>query len=128
MTPTNGTPGESVEHNESRKLARRAQNDFMAILEEWQSLQNRKAYTELQMQQEKQELEEMESGLQGQQSMANSFAELSLMETTDQWEERWNQAIARLKSSVEAIPKKTQTKKKNEQRAIAVAALHPMFK
>src|SRR3569833_1374367 len=128
MTPTNGTPGESVELNESRKLARRAQNDFMAILEEWQSHQNRKAYTELQMQQEKQELEELVCGLQGQQSMANSFAELSLMETSDQWEERWNQAIARLKSAVEAIPKETLAVLKDELGAIAVAALHPMFK
>ncbi len=91
MTPTGGTTAENPEQVESRKLARRAQNDFMAILEEWQSLQNRKAYTELQMQQERQELEELQGGLQGHRSMTDAFAELSLLDSTSSWEQRWDQ-------------------------------------
>ena len=128
MTPTGGTPGESAEHAESRKLARRAQNDFMAILEEWQNLQNRKAYTELQMQQERQELEEMETSFQVHQNMTKSFSELSLLDATDPWLQRWDQTISQLKIAVETIPAESLHEMKDELEAITVAALHPVFK
>lgn len=79
MTPTGtATPAESTEAAESRKLVRRAQNDFMAILEEWQSLQERKAYAELQLKQEQQELEELTASLQANRAITGACEQLSI--------------------------------------------------
>ena len=127
MTPNSGIPAGNAQQAESQKLARRAQSDFMAILEEWQSLQNRKAYAALQMQQEKQELEEMDASLRGHQNMAKSFAELSL-DGSDSWEARWDRSISQLTIAAETIPTESLRAMKDELEAITVAALHPLFK
>ncbi len=128
MTPTGGPAAETAEHAESRKLARRAQNDFMAILEEWQSLQNRKAYVELTMQQERQQLGELEIGLQNHQTMMSSFAELSLLDSSEPWETRWARTLSQLRSAAETIPQESAGALKDELVEITVAALHPVFK
>ncbi|TPX13407.1 uncharacterized protein E0L32_006137 [Thyridium curvatum] len=129
MTPTSGTPtSESTEQAESRKLARRAQNDFLAILEEWQSLQNRKAYADLQMQQEKQELEELELALNGHQSTVNAFKELTIQDGEQGWEERWNKALSQLRTVLDSVPEDSIHAMRDELPIITVAALHPLFK
>ncbi|CAK7230326.1 hypothetical protein SEUCBS140593_007552 [Sporothrix eucalyptigena] len=140
MTPTSsaaaggaaaspGSPGaeETAEQAESRKLARRAQSDFMAILEEWQSLQNRKAFAELQAQQERQELDTLETSLQGHKAMTGAFAQLSL-QMDDEWLPRWDRTIAQLQVAAEAIPTSSLADMKDTLADISVAALHPILK
>lgn len=128
MTPTAGTPGESVEQVESRKLARRAQNDFMAILEEWQNLQNRKAFVDLQMQQERQELEELDNSLNEHQRMTAAFHALAVVDSTEGWPQRWDRAVVQLKSVADKTADDSSSATQSELGAIAVAALHPIFK
>ncbi|CAK7229606.1 hypothetical protein SBRCBS47491_007305 [Sporothrix bragantina] len=137
MTPTSGavaaTPGtpaeETAEQAEARKLARRAQSDFMAILEEWQSLQNRKAFAELQLQQEKQELAALDTSLQGHKAMTGAFAQLSLQanEPTE-WLARWDRTVKQLQLAAETIPPSSLGDMKDTLADISVAALHPIFK
>jgi len=62
MTPTAGS--ESLEQAESRKLTRRAQSDMSAFVEEWKSLQERKAYNELQALEQRQGIEAAKQGLE----------------------------------------------------------------
>jgi tuftelin-interacting protein 11 len=135
MTPTRGAPAaESVEAVESRKLARRAQTDFMAILEEWRSLQERKAYLALQLQQEQQELEEFNAGLEGNRAIVASCDKLShptQIEEADQQtglSRRLSQIIGELKVADTSISDDLLPKIKDELTAVAVAALHPTFK
>ena len=135
MTPTDGAPAtESVEAVESRKLARRAQNDFIAILEEWRSLQERKAYLELQLQQEGQELEDFVAGLEGNQAIAASCDKLSHpaeIEEADRHtglSRRLGQIIRELKVADASLSDDLLPKIKDELTAVAVAAIHPTFK
>lgn len=166
MTPTSGaaagtaspfasgTPGaaateETAEQAESRKLARRAQSDFMAILEEWQSLQNRKAFAELQAQQARQELAEIEGNLQAHTSMTGAFSKLSMQptdedkndddmiittDTTDAtdsnntWRPTWDRTITQLQAASVTIPPASMGEMKDALSDISVAALHPLFK
>ncbi|CAK7273226.1 hypothetical protein SEPCBS119000_005544 [Sporothrix epigloea] len=128
MTP--GTPAEeTAEEAASRKLARRAQSDFMAILEEWQSLQNRKAFAELQIQQEKQELNALETSLQSHKAMANAFAQLSLQaDEANEWLKCWDDTVAKLRLAVEVVPTSSLKDLKDVLADISVAALHPIFR
>ncbi|EON95745.1 putative spindle pole body component protein [Phaeoacremonium minimum UCRPA7] len=133
MTPTGGTSAESVEQAESRKLARRAQNDFMAILEEWQSLQERKAFAELQLQQERQELGELDKALEDHRSIASVFNELSiseegLAEVGKELRQRWDRVVSLLRKANEATSDLTIKAMKDEMSFIAIAALHPLFR
>ncbi len=54
LTPSTAT----VEQIESKKLARRAQNDLSAYVEEWKNLEERKAYVEMTIIQQQQEIDE----------------------------------------------------------------------
>lgn len=135
MTPTRGTPtAESSEATESRKLARRAQTDFMAILEEWRSLQERKAYLELQLQQERQELEEFTAGLEGHQAIVASCDKLSHPAPIEEADRQTglsrhlSQVIGELKVADASLSDDLLPKIKEELAAVAVAALHPSFK
>lgn len=153
MTPTSGaaagttspfvsgtpTTEETAEQAESRKLARRAQSDFMAILEEWQSLQNRKAFAELQAQQARQELAELEGNLQANTAMTGAFSQLSLQPTKDDtitttidpndaWRPAWDRTIAQLQAASETIPPASLGDMKDTLADMSVAALHPLFK
>ncbi|EPE09335.1 spindle pole body component [Ophiostoma piceae UAMH 11346] len=140
MTPNSGaattaaTPGVSAEDTaediEQRKLARRAQTDFMAILEEWQSLQNRKAYADLQTEQIRQELAELEISHLGHKTMTDAFSQLSLqnIDGEDSWRNQWDKTIDQLKLAADTIPKSSMQDMKSTLADISIGALHPLFK
>ena len=140
MTPNSGaattaaTPGAAAEETagdaKQRKLARRAQTDFMAILEEWQSLQNRKAYADLQAEQLRQELAELETSHRGHKTMTDAFAQLSLqnVDGDDSWRNQWDRNIAQLKAAAAAIPQSSLQDMKSTLADISIGALHPLFK
>lgn len=135
MTPTGGT-AEDEEDAQSKKLVRRAQNDFMAILEEWQGLQERKAYAELQLQQEQQELEELEKGVASHQLLAGIFDELLELEQPnedvvmsggDHTKQQWDRVIGLLRKANEATSSLTVQAVREEMASTAVAALNPIL-
>ncbi|KAH8893891.1 TFP11-domain-containing protein [Thozetella sp. PMI_491] len=135
MTPTGSSaPPETAEAAESRKLARRAQNDFMAILEEWQSLQERKAYLELQLQQEKQELDELAASLQGNNSIMAACRDIAQPPENGEPDKRTelsiklSKIIAGLKAANDSITGTMLPQIRDELSSLAVAAIHPTFK
>lgn len=135
MTPTGGTTGDEDEI-QSKKLVRRAQNDFMAILEEWQGLQERKAFAELQLQQERQELEELEKGVASHYALAEIFDKLLQLDDPseemflnggDHTKQRWDQIMSLLRQADGSALKMTNHAVKEEMAATAVAAIHPVL-
>ncbi|ROW06887.1 hypothetical protein VMCG_04031 [Cytospora schulzeri] len=135
MTPTAGTT-ENDDDSKSKKLVRLAQNDFLAILEQWQGLQERKAFAELQLQQEKQELEELEKAVETHQATAAIFDELSHLEDDDQVllnggdqnTQRWDRVISLLRKADESTSDLTIPAVREDMASIAVAAIYPIFK
>ncbi|KAG9240932.1 GC-rich sequence DNA-binding factor-like protein-domain-containing protein [Calycina marina] len=81
MTPTTGS--ESLEHAESRKLARRAQSDMSAFVEEWKSLQERKAYNELQAFEKRQEIEAAKQGLEQVREFAQAVSTITAFQRSE---------------------------------------------
>jgi tuftelin-interacting protein 11 len=135
MTPTGETPGaESTEAAESIKLVRRAQNDLLAIMEEWQSLRERKAYIDLQLQQEQQDLDEYAETLKVNQDIVASCTRLSLQDDVDLVDRqtglsrRLTQIIAELRAATAHLSDAILPQVKDGLLAVAVAALHPTFK
>jgi tuftelin-interacting protein 11 len=64
LTPTARPEiGESVQQVEDRKLARRAQNELVAHVEEWKNLDERKAYVAMEVLQEQQTIDELQAEL-----------------------------------------------------------------
>ncbi|KAK3935269.1 GC-rich sequence DNA-binding factor-like protein-domain-containing protein [Diplogelasinospora grovesii] len=135
MTPTSGAvPAESTEAAESRKLMRRAQNDFMAILEEWQSLQERKAYLELQLQQERQELGDLDASLQANRSVTTACE--TILEPVESGELdkkadlswRLNRVMVGFKDANDSLSDSMLPQLKDELTSLAVAAIYPTFK
>ncbi|KAL1841147.1 hypothetical protein VTJ49DRAFT_7372 [Mycothermus thermophilus] len=134
MTPTAGAATvESEAVAESRKLVRRAQNDFMAILEEWQSLQERKAYLELQLKQEQQELEELSASLEGNQSIMSACEAASKPSDSGEDDMKANlshklcQIISGLSKANSSLSDAMLPQIKDELASLAVAAIHPLF-
>jgi tuftelin-interacting protein 11 len=134
MTPTSGAATtESTEAAENRKLARRAQNDFMAILEEWQSLQERKAYLELQLKQEQQEMEELSASLQGNKAVttaceaASKPTESGEVDRKADLSYRLSQIISGLGDANSSLSDSMLPQIKEELASLAVAAIHPLF-
>lgn len=136
MTPTGGT-GEVDDDAQSKKLAKRAHNDFMAILEEWQGLQERKAFAELQLRQEQQELEELEKAVASHQLLAEIFdgllqldqaSEEVFLNGSDHTKQRWDQAMILLRKANDSISHLTIQSVRDEMASTAVAALHPILK
>ncbi|GAB1318116.1 Tuftelin interacting protein [Madurella fahalii] len=134
MTPTGGAaPAESAETAENRKLARRAQNDFMAILEEWQSLQERKAYLDLQLKQEQQELDELSASLQGNRSVttacetASQPTESGELDRKADLSYRLGRIISGLGDANNSLSDSMLPQIKEELASLAVAAIHPTF-
>ncbi|RFU25564.1 hypothetical protein B7463_g10783, partial [Scytalidium lignicola] len=84
LTPTTGV--ETVEQTENRKLARRAQNDLSAFVEEWKNLEERKAYVEMQMIQERQELEEEQRQFDQMKAFADTVQGISDAARDGQWD------------------------------------------
>ncbi len=134
MTPTGGAVSvEATEAAENRKLVKRAQNDFMAILEEWQSLQERKAYLDLQLKQEQQEMEELSASLQGNKSIT-SACEAALKPTESGEHDRkadlsyrLSRVISGLREANNSLSDSMLPQIKDELASLAVAAIHPLF-
>lgn len=120
LTPTQPNSSESVEQAENRKLARRAQNDLSSFVEEWKSLQERKAYVDMQMLQQKQEIEETQPDL----DHIKEFSEIvnGIMEALK--ESQWDPVIAALKSA-DGLTLSAHTETLS---SIAVAAVHPFLR
>lgn len=118
LTPTAGV--ESVEQAENKKLARRAQNDLSSFVEEWKNLEERKAYVNMQMHQQEQEIKETQPDLDKIKQFADTVASISQAVNENQWDPVIQSLILtdglELSSDNETLS------------AIAVAAVHPFLR
>ncbi|KAI1492218.1 GC-rich sequence DNA-binding factor-like protein-domain-containing protein [Biscogniauxia mediterranea] len=117
LTPTAGT--ELVEQTEARKLARRAQSDLTAFVEEWKSLGERKAWLDMETRQREQELDELETEF----SVLTVFS--SVLDEVSQAarDQQWDPVISGLRRAQSTSPAHSE-----ELAAIAVAAIHPFLR
>ncbi|KAB8304991.1 hypothetical protein EYC80_004300 [Monilinia laxa] len=121
LTPTAGPPKtESVEQIENKKLARRAQNDLSAFVEEWKNLEERKAYTEMELIQQQQELDEEQRQYEQMKLFAESIQGISKAVQDGQWDP----VIEALK----AVDGLDISGANEELSSIAVAAVHPFLR
>ena len=115
MTPTSGAP-ESGEVIEARKLVKRAQADLMAFSEEWRSLEERKKWVDLELNERESEVDVLKSDFDRLQVVSKLVSE-DLVSATD-----WDQVISCLQQAVElGAPSAEVTD-------IAIAALHPLIR
>jgi tuftelin-interacting protein 11 len=121
LTPTTGT--ESVEQVESKKLARRAQNDLSAYVEEWKNLEERKAYVEMAILQQQQELDEEQQEYDRMKSFADTVQSISEAVRDYQWDPVFEALVAADKSAEPGSSKVNE-----ELSSIAVAAVHPFLR
>ncbi|KAH7027851.1 GC-rich sequence DNA-binding factor-like protein-domain-containing protein [Microdochium trichocladiopsis] len=119
LTPTAGIEG--AEQTEARKLARRAQSDLGAFVEEWKSLEERKAWLDMELHQRQQEVDEIESDF-GEMKMFSSVLDGISRAAADK---EWDPVIAALKK-VEATSSEHTTDE--DLAAVAVAAVHPFLR
>lgn len=117
LTPTAGS--EVVEQTEARKLAGRAQRDLNAFVEEWKTLEERKAWLDMETHQREQELQELETEFRGLELFASVLHEISQAAR----DKEWDPVISGLKK-VEAAGKVED----GDLAAIAVAAIHPFLR
>ncbi|KAI1861928.1 hypothetical protein JX265_009431 [Neoarthrinium moseri] len=118
MTPTAG-PTEVVEHTEARKLAGRAQRDLNAFVEEWKTLEERKAWLDMEIHQRQQDLDELAGQFSSLQVIASILEEVSLAARNTEWDS----VISGLRR-VEAAG----GIENDDLAAIAVAAIHPFLR
>jgi tuftelin-interacting protein 11 len=121
LTPTTGT--ESVEQIESKKLARRAQNDLSAYVEEWKNLEERKAYIEMTIIQHQQELEEEQREFDRMKSFADSVHSISQSVQDLQWDPVLQALLA-----ADTLSESGGSAVNEELSNIAVAAVHPFLR
>jgi tuftelin-interacting protein 11 len=120
LTPTaTGYEPQSVEKVESMKLARRAQNDLSAFVEEWKNLEERKAYIEMSIVEQKQEVEVLQK----------DFDQMKLFAVTVQVSQavrdmQWDPVIEAL-TTAEKISGVSVSEELSD---IAVAAVHPFLR
>lgn len=119
MTPTAGT--EVVEQTEARKLAGRAQRDLNAFVEEWKTLEERKAWLDMETHQRQQELDEFEADFRGLQIVASILDSITEAAT----EQQWDPVISGLKQIEAGVGKNTEDE---DLAATAVAAIHPFLR
>ncbi|GAW22136.1 hypothetical protein ANO14919_116710 [Xylariales sp. No.14919] len=116
LTPTAGT--ELVEQTEARKLARRAQGDLAAFVEEWKTLEERKAWLDMEALQRQQEVDELASEFSSLQTFSLILDEVRQAAQ----EQQWDPVIAGLKKA------ETSASHYHEELAnIAVASIHPFL-
>lgn len=121
LTPTAGPPKtESVEQIENRKLARRAQNDLSAFVEEWKNLEERKAYTEMELIQQRQELDEEQRQYEQMKMLADSVQGIAKAVQDGQWDP--------VIEALEAVNGLDISGANEELSNIAVAAVHPFLR
>ena len=75
MTPTAGT--EVLESAEARKLAGRAQRDLTAFVEEWKTLEERKAWLDMEAHQRQQALDELNNSFVAMELVASLLERIS---------------------------------------------------
>lgn len=116
LTPTTGA--ELVEQTEARKLARRAQGDLAAFVEEWKTLEERKAWLDMETVQRQQEADELASEFSSLQMFSLVLDEIEQAAR----EQQWDPIIAGLKKA------EASASTHNEELAsIAVASIHPFL-
>lgn len=115
MTPTSGVP-DSTDVIEARKLARRAQTDLAAFLEEWKRLQERSSYVDLELRERAEEVDDLRSEFE-KLSLFSSLISEKLPSATG-----WDQVIGHLHESIGLVSVTT------ELTDIAVAALYPYLR
>ncbi len=116
LTPTAGA--ELVEQTEARKLAKRAQGDLAAFVEEWKTLEERKAWLDMEALQRQQEVDELEGEFSSLQLFSLVLDEVCQAAR----EQQWDPVISGLK--------KAETSASNyheELASIAVAGIHPFL-
>ncbi|GAP92266.1 putative g-patch domain-containing protein [Rosellinia necatrix] len=116
LTPTAGT--ELVEQTEARKLARRAQGDLAAFVEEWKTLEERKAWVDMEALQRQQEVDELESEFSSLQMFSLVLDEVCLAAR----EQQWDPIISGLKKAEASASVYNE-----ELSSIAVAGIHPFL-
>ncbi|KAH7397545.1 putative G-patch domain-containing protein [Cadophora sp. MPI-SDFR-AT-0126] len=122
LTPTAGV-FETAEQAESKKLARRAQNDLSAYVEEWKNLEERKAYVEMTIVQQQQELDEEQREYDRMKSFADTVQSISQAVR----DLKWDPVIeALIQADILAEP--GSSKASEELSNIAVAAVHPFLR
>ncbi|KAI1108185.1 GC-rich sequence DNA-binding factor-like protein-domain-containing protein [Nemania sp. NC0429] len=116
LTPTVGI--ELVEQTEARKLARRAQSDLAAFVEEWKTLEERKAWLGMETHQRQQEIDEPE----------REFASLQMFSVVLDdvcqavRDRQWDPVISCLKKVATSLSAYNE-----ELSSIAVASIHPFL-
>ncbi|EKD12025.1 uncharacterized protein L3040_008033 [Drepanopeziza brunnea f. sp. 'multigermtubi'] len=124
LTPTaGGVSFETVEQTESKKLARRAQNDLSAYVEEWKNLEERKAYVEMTIVQQQQELDEEQREYESMRSFADTVASISQAVKDLEWDPVIEALIA-----ADTLAEPGSSKASEELSDIAVAAVHPFLR
>jgi tuftelin-interacting protein 11 len=121
LTPTTGT--ESVEQIESKKLARRAQNDLSAYVEEWKNLEERKAYIEMTIIQQQQEIDEEQREFDRMKGFSNTAKSISQAVRDLQWDPVIEALIM---ADAQVTPEFSNVSE--ELSSIAVAAVHPFLR
>lgn len=117
LTPTAGT--ETVEQTEARKLAGRAQRDLTAFVEEWKTLEERKAWLDMETHQRQQELDETQTAFGKLQVFASVLDEI----TQAAADKEWDPVISGLRKA------EAEGSANNDELAgIAVAAIHPFLR
>ncbi|KAI0196907.1 GC-rich sequence DNA-binding factor-like protein-domain-containing protein [Astrocystis sublimbata] len=117
LTPTAGGT-ELVEQTEARKLARRAQGELAAYVEEWKTLEERRAWLDMEAIQRQQEIDE----LQGEFSSLQVFSAVLDEVCQAAREQQWDPIISGLKKA--DVSASTYNE---ELSSIAVASIHPFL-
>jgi len=119
LTPTAGT--EPVEQTEARKLARRAQGDLSAFVEEWKSLEERKAWLDMELHQRQQQVDELDSDFSELQVLSSVLDRIAQAAA----EKEWDPVIHALKEVEASSPPCAE---EGDLAAIAVGAVHPFLR
>lgn len=105
---------------ESKKLARRAQNDLSAFVEEWTNLQQRKAYVDMQIMEQKQENEDFDRDHEQVKLFAQTVSDIEQSVKDGQWD-----PVIQALTAADSL----EVSKGNEElSSIAVAAVHPFLR
>ncbi|CAG8958266.1 hypothetical protein HYFRA_00000621 [Hymenoscyphus fraxineus] len=120
LTPTTGKEKtESVEQIESKKLARRAQNELSAHVEEWKNLDERKAYVGMEILQEQQGIDELQAELDQFKIFVDAAQEILQASKDGQWDPIIGSLIKADELQVSDV--------NGELSDTAVAAVHPFL-
>ncbi|KAI0121325.1 GC-rich sequence DNA-binding factor-like protein-domain-containing protein [Xylariales sp. AK1849] len=117
LTPTTGT--EVVEQTEARKLAGRAQRDLIAFVEEWKTLEERKAWLDMETLQRQGELNELEGEFRGLQLFSSVLNEISQAARDKEWDPVFS-GLKKVEDGGDVGD--------DDLAAIAVAAIHPFMR